>query len=146
MQSPRPLITLQREQGFSLIELMVVMAIIAVLAMVAVPAYRNYMLQGNRAEGKNLLLDAAAKEEQYFMDNKTYTSDMTDLGYAADPAVSEHGYYDVDVKTPTTSCALTNCFILEAAPQGGQTDDACATLTLNSDGEKGTSSSNSSCW
>lgn len=40
------------QKGFTLIEVMIVVVIIGILASIAYPSYREYVLKGNRAEGK----------------------------------------------------------------------------------------------
>lgn len=125
-------------RGFSLIELMITVAIVGILAGIALPAYQDSMRKGRRAEGQAALTDAAARQEQYFMDNKSYTTSMVDLGYSADPTTTEKGYYQVRMKTilEVPGCPITTCFTLQAQPQGDQGRDSCATLTLNSLGAK----------
>jgi type IV pilus assembly protein PilE len=121
-----------KQRGFTLVELMIVVVIIGILAMVAIPAYNDSVTKGRRADAKSTLTSIAARQEQFFMDSKTYTSDMTNLNFAASPAQSVDGYYTVSVVTPTAGCPIITCYLLQAVPNNADTN--CQTLTLNSVG------------
>jgi len=49
---------MNRPNGFTLIELMIVMAIIAILAAIAIPAYQDYAIRAKFTEGYSLAMGA----------------------------------------------------------------------------------------
>jgi type IV pilus assembly protein PilE len=146
----------RRQRGFTLIELMVVVAIVALLAAVGLPSYQNYVLKSNRSVAKTKLLELAARQEQYFSDNKVYTNNLQLLGVAASPmSVDSRGsWVAVGSATQryTISAAISNggmSFTLTADTAGEQTkdDSNCATLTLTETGLRGgTGALAAACW
>ena len=62
------------QQGFTLIELMIVVAIIGILASIAVPSYQDYVKKGKAAEATSILADLRIKMEQCFQDNRSYAA------------------------------------------------------------------------
>ena len=52
------------QQGFTLIELMIVVAIVAILAAVAIPSYQQYVVKSNRSAAQSHLLSVDNKQEQ----------------------------------------------------------------------------------
>src|SRR5210317_2140954 len=75
------------QRGFSLIELMIVVAIIAVISAFAYPSYDRYVIKTKRSVAQNALLQVADRQQQFFMDNKRFATDITNLGYQANPYV-----------------------------------------------------------
>lgn len=75
----------RRGGGFTLIELMITVAIVAIVTALAYPSYQKQIIRGQRTAGQNFVMDLAQRNEQYFLDNRTYATTMAQLGYAAEP-------------------------------------------------------------
>ena len=60
------------QQGFTLIELMIVVAIIGILAAVALPAYQDYTVRAKVSEGLNLAAGAKTAVAESRLSNGTY--------------------------------------------------------------------------
>ncbi|MDP5208999.1 pilin [Microbulbifer sp. 2205BS26-8] len=57
---------MKKQQGFTLIELMIVVAIIGILAAVALPAYQDYTKRSHVSEGLALASGAKAAVQEYY--------------------------------------------------------------------------------
>ena len=65
---------MKKQQGFTLIELMIVVAIIGILAAIAIPAYQDYTIRAQVSEGLNLASGAKAAFSEYTMDRGMFPS------------------------------------------------------------------------
>ncbi|MDD4929107.1 MAG: type IV pilin protein [Gallionella sp.] len=63
---------MKTQQGFSLIELLIVVGIVAILASVAMPMYSAYLVRGKVVEAQSTLTSARVRMEQYYQDHRTY--------------------------------------------------------------------------
>ena len=136
--------------GFTLIEVVIVIVIVSILAAVALPAYQDSMRKGRRADAKAGLMDAANRQEQFMLDRSSYTADMSLLGFASDPGLSEEGHYSIDVDPNEPNCPIATCFSLKATPVAGgaQIEDIrCTSFSVKSTGEKSaTGTAAPECW
>ena len=142
------------QRGMTLIELLIVVAIIAVIAAVAFPSYTRYVVNAKRTTGTSALLQVADRQQQFFMDNKRYAADLTDLGFTADPyVVADDGNSTVAGDTAavysiTLADVTATTYTATAAPLHGQLDrdTDCGSLTLNQTGAKSQSGASDTCW
>jgi type IV pilus assembly protein PilA len=82
---------MKKQQGFTLIELMIVVAIIGILAAIAIPAYQDYTIRAQVSEGINLASGAKAAIAEYFMDSGALPTSNTEAGLEA--AANINGNY-----------------------------------------------------
>lgn len=117
----------------TLIELMVVVAVVAILAAIAYPGYQSYLLRSRRAAALAALEQAASQQEQFFLNNRTYTTEIADD--LRIPGSTEGGHYLLSAEAG--ACGDINvCYQLEAEPQGAQAEDTCGVLSLTSEGQR----------
>ena len=86
-------------QGFTLIELMIVVAVIGLLTAVAVPAYLDYAVRSQVAEGLELSSAATTAVTRYYEDNGLFAADNESAGLAA--ATTIRGKYVAKVEVVT---------------------------------------------
>lgn len=101
------------QQGFTLIELMIVVAIIGILAAVALPAYQDYTIRAKVSEG--LIAAAAAKTAV----SETYTNQGAMLPSADSMGIqSQTSRYVTSVTWTRTSAVAGDVQVLLSADTG----------------------------
>jgi len=86
---------MKKQQGFTLIELMIVVAIIGILAAIAIPAYQDYTIRAQVSEGLNLAGGAKAAISEFTMDTGQFPLTNGQAGIAA--AATINGRYVTSV-------------------------------------------------
>jgi type IV pilus assembly protein PilE len=93
---------MRRQLGFTLIEILVVVAILGILATVAYPSYQDYITRGQIAEGTSTLADMRVRMEQFFQDNRDYST--APVCNASKPLPK---YFDMTCATTATTYTIT---------------------------------------
>lgn len=123
----------KRRRGFTLIELMIAVAVLGIIAAIAIPNYQAYVADGRRTDGQAALMDAAQRLERCYSGSMAYDGGAcSDVESDIDGSDSSEGYY-----TLSTDDMSATTYTIEAAPQRAQSEDECATLTLDHTGSKG---------
>jgi type IV pilus assembly protein PilE len=149
---------MQKQLGLTLIELLTAVAIIGILSGLAIPAYDRYTRSTTRSAAKTTLERVRGLVESYRVNNKSYTSDLTKLGFSNSPLnVDKTGeeaapgssdvVYQIAITTPGTVCTACQYELTATAMNGQANDTDCGNLTLNSLGQKSASGSKGiKCW
>lgn len=100
------------QQGFTLIELMIVVAIIGILAAVAIPAYQDYTVRAKVTEGLTLASSAKSTVAENAMSGRTDLGQGWTFGTATDVVTGividgTTGEIEISYSTQAKSITLT---------------------------------------
>lgn len=85
------------QQGFTLIELMIVVAIIGILAAIALPAYQDYTKRTHVGEGMTLASGAKAAVTEFFSTNGRWPGSNGSAGLATAASIKGNAVRQVAV-------------------------------------------------
>jgi type IV pilus assembly protein PilE len=126
------------QKGFTLIEVMITVVIVGILAAIAYPNYTQFVAKGARADGLAGLMNVSNRQEQFYLDHRSFAIDMTEIGLSTDPWIVENTYYEIDTTLSGDGYTVTATAVGVQATR----DAVCATITLTSVGTK----SPTECW
>ena len=126
----------KKQQGFTLIELMIVIAIVGILAAIALPAYQDYTVRAKVSEAMARLAEGKTSIAEYYSANGYFPIDSTSAGLNTNPntdIVASIRYIGAATTTVSTlgavlqtgviptNTAVNYSFVLSGITQSGRT-------------------------
>ncbi len=127
-----------RQQGFTLVELMIVIAIIGILSAIALPAYQDYTRRSRVAEGLNLTGQAKAAVVEYYGTNGSWPTSNSVVGIASASDITGDGVTSVAIGSGGKITITFNArvddgktLVMTPSNQGGFISWTCSGGTLD---------------
>jgi len=125
------------QQGFTLIELMIVVAIIGILAAIAIPQYQDYTVRTRVSEAAVLADGSKTAVAEFYNTNSRWPASNPSAGLATATSISGQYVTSVTVGAGGTITAAlsaasgtTGNFVLVPSASGGSVRWDCRTSTI----------------
>ena len=83
----------RKDQGFTLIELMIVVAIIGILAAIAIPNFIKFQARSKQSEAKSNLKALFTAQQSYFQEHDKFETQLNLIGFAPERG-NRYAYYN----------------------------------------------------
>ena len=137
--------TRSNNQGFTLIELMIVVAVVGVLAAIALPSYRSYIVRAARTEAQTELLELASLQEKIFLNSNGYSASVSVAyngtsagGLGRTSGTTKDGKYGLALFDTTGAALVAGAptFELRATPTVGGPQVGDGTISATESGKR----------
>lgn len=136
----------RRNNGFTLIELMIVVVIIGIIAAIAIPSYQRYVESTRRTTAQGDLLELAQFMERRYTNGYDYRDAAGNAPALPFTTMPRQGggatFYNYAFQGNVTR----NAYALRATPAGTQTNDDCGWLQIDQTGARSSESGDAICW
>jgi len=136
---------MKKQQGFTLIELMIVVAIIGILAAIALPAYQDYTARARVSEGISLASGARTAVTEYFSSENVWPATNESAGLPVAASISGDSVNNVAVIVSGGTAIITvtyqtlenaagnasGAIALTASDNGGSVSWECTSTMAN---------------